>query len=116
MPQSGFAVKELVACAALSAIGIATICPSMAAIRVQARGPSDQAQLGLLIQGFHTFATANNGSFPIPSRIDTANTTISTPPVFARQKDNTGNIFSIMIYSGYVTPEQLVSPAESNIG
>ena len=113
MLPRAFARLDCFAAVALALVAGAVVVPSMARARGIARGGTDQAQLGLLMQGFHSFAASHNGSYPLPSRLDLGNTTVAAPAGLHIQKDNTGNIFSYMIYHGYTTPEMMVSPVET---
>lgn len=62
-------------------------------------------------QALIVWASNNKDSYPLPSEIDTANATIDA---LASTKDTTGNILSVLIMTGNILPEQLISPAEVN--
>lgn len=57
------------------------------------------------------WAQNNNGEYPLPSRLDRSDMTVAAA---GRAKDTTANIFSMLIYSGFIPPEMCVSPAETN--
>lgn len=68
-----------------------------------------------LVQACLIWSQQNKDQFPLPSRVDLKGTTIGgLGPEAARIKDNTGNMLSILIWNGLLTPEQCVSPQESN--
>ncbi len=59
----------------------------------------------------------NKDLYPLPSAIDRNNTTVPGPGPDQDQaghagKDNTGNLLSILIWNGSITPELFISPAE----
>lgn len=72
----------------------------------------DQTQLRGMVQSMIVWAGSNRDEFPLPSRVDQMDATVAAS---GRCKDTTGNILSLMIYQGYISPELCVSPAESNL-
>src|SRR5262249_27997589 len=72
------------------------------------------AQIRSIHEGMRTWAGSHQGKFPLPSAIDTANQTIAGSLSTQRNKDNTGNIFSILIFNHLLTPEMALSPAETS--
>ncbi len=113
MPRAhGLVLSEVLT---LLAFGVALAPPvitTLSAQRGEAQRIQDQRQVGNLMGALHTFASTNNGAYPLPSVLDAKNATVvAFQPL---QKDNTGNIFSILIFNGLITPAELISPAESN--
>lgn len=87
-----------------------TLFPFLEKGRQTAQREQDALQLGSITDAMNIYALGANGSYPRPSQIDLANATVRSVPF---SKDNTGNIFSILIFNGFVSPQQMVSPAES---
>ncbi len=71
----------------------------------------DSTQVRGIQQALVVWASNNNSSYPLPSQLDPANFTIDEP---ASTKDTTGNILSILIMNGHISPEIAISPAEAN--
>ncbi|MBX3404223.1 MAG: hypothetical protein KF699_12510 [Phycisphaeraceae bacterium] len=71
----------------------------------------DSIQLRGISQSLIIWANGNNGNYPLPSQIDTADFTVAES---GRAKDTTANIFSILIFNGNISPEICISPAESS--
>lgn len=114
MSSSGVSLLDVACLSVLLAVGGALAAPAMARSRTQARGGSEQMQLRQIYLGFMQHALTDGGKFPTPSRIDAAHATVPTPPNQTINKNTTGNLISFMIFSGYVSPEMVVSPAEVN--
>jgi hypothetical protein len=94
--------------------GAPLVTPSLVALgkaRASARQIKDSTQIRGIHQGMVMWAQNNNDSYPLPSVLDKANTTVKGP---AAEKDTTANIISVMIYNGFFGPELCVSPAETN--
>jgi hypothetical protein len=53
----------------------------------------------------------NKDEYPLPSRLDRNDVTVPEP---GEAKDTTANIMAIMVHSGIISPEMLVSPHEVN--
>jgi competence protein ComGC len=71
----------------------------------------DSTQVRGITQALVVWASNNNGSYPLPSQLDRAGATIDEPD---STKDTTGNILSILIMNGNISPEIAISPAEAN--
>lgn len=71
----------------------------------------DAIQVRMIDQALIVWATQNKDQFPLPSKFDLKQTTV---PGTSAAKDTTANIFSILIYSGAISPETCVSPAEAS--
>ncbi|MEO1584503.1 MAG: prepilin-type N-terminal cleavage/methylation domain-containing protein [Planctomycetota bacterium] len=114
MPRRGFTLIELLVVIAIIALLIGILLPALAGAREAARKGADAAQIRGLLKGFNAWAGDNDGSYPLPSVVDASDVTISdaADPL---EKDNTGNILSLMLANGQITsPVQLVSPVETN--
>ncbi len=76
-----------------------------------ARQLKDSSQIRGIVQSMVVWAQSNNGRYPLPSELDTANVTVATED---DAKNTTGNILSVLIFNGYVPPEICISLPESN--
>lgn len=80
--------------------------------RDAARELKDQTQVRGIVQSLVIFSqNTPTGSFPRPSKIDLKNTTVRA---VGPAKDTSANLYSVLIYNGFVSTELLVSPAETN--
>jgi hypothetical protein len=79
--------------------------------RASARQIKDATQIRGIQQGMVLWAQNNNDLYPLPSSVDKMNTTVADK---GTAKDTTGNIYSMLIYNGFFSPELCVSPAEVN--
>lgn len=109
----GFTLIELLVVIAITAILISLLLPVIGRARDSARQLKDLSQQRSVIQALASWGLNDKDRYPLPSRLDSDNATL-TFGVSATEKDNTGNIFSILIYHGYLTPKTLISPAENN--
>ncbi len=80
-------------------------------VRRSAMMAYDEVQLRSVAQGLIVWAQNNTGDFPLPQQLDKDNAT--TAEVGAA-KNHTANIYSLLIYNGFASPNVLVSPAEVN--
>lgn len=83
---------------------------ALAKARATARQLKDATHVRGIHQSFVVWAQANKGAYPLPSKVDEKGTTVAGA---AESKDTTANIFSILIFNGYIPPELCVSPAEA---
>jgi hypothetical protein len=88
----------------------AILLPALGKARASARQLKDSTQVRGMVQAMIVWSS-NNQTYPLPSEIDLKNTTVSDP---GNLKDTTGNILSVMIFNGNISPEICISPAESN--
>lgn len=77
--------------------------------RLQIRDTANQRGIG---QALVIFAQNNQDQYPLPSRLDKADHTVKADD--PKQKDDTKNIMSVLVYGGFFGPEIAVSPAELN--
>jgi prepilin-type N-terminal cleavage/methylation domain-containing protein len=111
--KKAFTLIELLVVIAIIALLIGILLPALGKARASARQLKDSTQIRGVLQGLAIFAQSNGDSYPLPSVLDKANNTVAAVnPV--EGKDLTRHIYSIMLFNGYVPPEMLVSPAESN--
>ena len=71
----------------------------------------DATHIRGLQQAFVMHAQNNKDRFPLPSLYDLKDNTVKLQ---GPEKDTTANIYSMLLYNGYIAPDMLVSPAESN--
>jgi len=110
----GFTLIELLVVITIISLLIGILLPSLGQARRAARQIKDTSDVRQFVSVLAIWAQANQGSYPLPSRLDTNDRTMSysaTP----REKDNTGNILSVLIYNGALPVGMLVSSAEVNV-
>ncbi len=110
--RRAFTLIELLVVIALIAILIGILLPALGKARAATRAAKDGTQVKSIVQGLITFSQSHQDTYPLPSEIDKANATVTaaTP----EGKDNTGNIYSLLIFNGLLTPQILISPAEQD--
>lgn len=112
MRRTAFTLIELLVVISIIALLMGILLPSLGKARQVAKQLKDGTQIRGVIQSFAAWANNNNERYPLPSLVDSNNATMADPTSY--QKDNTGNIFSLMIYNDFFTPQLLVSPSERN--
>lgn len=116
----GFTLIELLVVIAIIALLVGILLPALGQARKSAKKAKDAANTRSIHQAMVIWAGSNKEQFPLPSKLDRANFTVQGPtPGPAVQeyqwdvKNNTGNIWSLLIFNGNITPETTVSPAEA---
>ncbi len=107
-----FSLVELLVVIAIIALLIGILVPTLGKARDTARRAKDSAQIRSVLQGSSIQAGNNDGAFPIPSQIDISNSTVDVDN--PQEKDNTGNIMSLLVWEDAITTEDLISPVETN--
>lgn len=105
-----FTLIELLVVISIIGLLISILLPSLGKARASARQLKDATQIRGVHQSLVIWGQNNHGNYPLPSTIDTQNYTMDDDP--AIDKDNLGNIFSLLIFNGYVPTELMISPAE----
>lgn len=113
--RRAFTLIELLVVIAIISVLISILLPSLGKAREAARQIKEAANMRSTTQGLILWAGPREDQYPLPSQIDRGNQTIALPPSEPTiVKNNTGNIFSVLVYNGFMPPELLVSPAEVN--
>jgi prepilin-type N-terminal cleavage/methylation domain-containing protein/prepilin-type processing-associated H-X9-DG protein len=115
----GFTLTELVVALAALVV-IAAVLLSLSETespRGISRQTRDSSQVHQIIRAVTTWSISNKDMYPLPSQLDRNNSTVAGPKAGEDQarhasKDNTGNMLSILIWNGSITPELCVSSAE----
>lgn len=110
----GFTLIELLVVIAIISILISMTLPALGTARNMARSLKCSSGIRSAVQGLAFWAQNNKDDYPIPSRLDGNDATITEPIGCMGQKDNTGNIFSVLIYGEYFTAPLAVCPSEKN--
>jgi prepilin-type N-terminal cleavage/methylation domain-containing protein len=109
----GFTLIELLVVMAIISILISILLPSLGQARNAARAIKDSAQIRGITQCMVVWAQHHKDDYPLPSQIDKGDATVTvTGSPF--EKDNTGNILSLMINEGFFPAQILRCPAENN--
>jgi prepilin-type N-terminal cleavage/methylation domain-containing protein len=116
----GFTLIELLVVIAIIALLVGILLPALGKARASARQLKCGTQVRNIVQAMATWAQNNRDQYPLPSQVDKDQLTInlgdtakSADTTLNRAKDNTGNIYSLLIWNGAISPEMTVSPAES---
>jgi prepilin-type N-terminal cleavage/methylation domain-containing protein len=112
--RKAFTLIELLVVIAIIALLIGILLPALGKARQSARQLKDQSQVRGILQGMVVWAQNNSDEYPLPSRVDKNNYTLTQTAVNAFTKDITSHCLSLMIFNAISPVEMFVSPAESN--
>jgi competence protein ComGC len=108
----GFTIVELIIVVIVLVLIVGILLPALAPRSHHGgRQIKDSTQVRGIHQGMVLWSQEHHDQYPMPSLLDVDDQTVAEK---GRAKDTTANIFSILIYNGYFSPELCVSPAESN--
>lgn len=91
-------------------IPIIILMPALGKARQSAKQLKDSTQVRGVAQAMVLWAQNNQDQYPLPSQIDRAHATIPK----GHGKDLPRHIYSVLVFNGFISPELLVSPAETN--
>lgn len=116
--RPAFTLIELAAAIAASGALLATASmflgtgqPDEASARAQSIQLKDATQIRGIGQAFVIFAQNNRDSYPLPSQFDLQDMTVAAR---GTEKDTSANLMSMLVFSGFIPTDLLVSPAESS--
>lgn len=113
--RAAFTLIELLVVIAIIGTLISILLPALGQARKTARQLKCSTNVRSLIQGLVLFAQNNQEEYPLPSRMDRNDATIQLAPTEPSYiKDNSGNIYSLIVFNGLVPPELLRTPSETN--
>lgn len=110
--RRGFTLIELLVVISIIGMLVSILLPSLGEARKTARQLKCATQIREAIRGMAAWGISNNDQYPLPSQVDLGDATMADDPSYL--KDNTGNIYSLMIYNEFLLPSLAVCPAELN--
>lgn len=116
--KSGFTLVELLVVVAIIALLIGLLLPALSKAQRSAKTLNDAANIGQVHKGFLTWANQDpKGKLPIPGLIRRLQVGGVYYPGQGEEdvtQNKTANLYSAMIGKGFITPEVIISPVETN--
>jgi prepilin-type N-terminal cleavage/methylation domain-containing protein len=112
-PNRAFTLIELLVVIAIIGMLISLLLPALGQARKTARQLKCTTNIRSVVQGMVMWAQNNSDRYPLPSSVDRAGNTVNLIDS-TLESDNTGNIMSLMIYSGMVPTVLCRCPSEVN--
>ncbi len=110
--RRAFTMLELGVVLLIAVLAVAILLPAFGGSRCRgSRQVKDSSQIRGVLQGLVVWAQNNQEHYPVPGTLDKDNATTAE---VGSAKNHTANILSVMVFNGFVPPDLLVSPAESN--
>ncbi len=108
----GATVLEVMVVIAVIVLGLVLLPVALPARRTGCgRYMKDSTQVRAMVQAMVVFADSNKGSYPLPSMLDASDATVAET---GEAKNSTGNILSVLVFNGFISPEICISAAEVN--
>lgn len=111
--RRGFTLIELLVVIAIIGMLMGLLLPALGSARKTARRLKCTTNIRSVIQGMVMWAQNNSDRYPLPSAVDQTGATVALNQS-AIEADNTGNIMSLMVYSGLVPTVLCRCPSEVN--
>ncbi len=104
-------IEVLVGCACVAVLLVLALL-ALGQAPSTARQVKDSRQIASVHQGFVLWQQCGSPGYPLPSNMDGGNYTVFEQEKHA--KNTTANIYSLLIFENFFSPEILVSPAEQS--
>lgn len=111
--STGFTLVELLVVIAIIALLVGILLPAVQKARKNAIQIKDSTQVRNVMGATTLWAASNRDKYPLPSLIDVSDDVVKGNIGSAENnKDTTGGMLSLMIFSNLITPEICKGPAE----